>query len=183
MLDFPVLQIRVGYNKPKTYVLTPSRKHLGKAVARKSQQVIAVETLKNPVTRRVLSLIGREIQEIKAMSSDKTHSILSTESLKEFEWRTLLEELHTNAPVLVGILQAATKTRVTRLNGGAIVGMYASILMKHRNPKMNLLQKIVSLVLYSGHAFKQVYHMGASDFAKMKCITCCHFRYMIGCKN
>lgn len=156
-----ILQIQVGCNKPKTYVLTPSRKHLGKAVARRSQQVIAVETLKNPLTRkRVLGLVGREVQkEIKAMVSNKTHSILSTESLAEFEWSTLLEELHTHAPVLAGILQAATKTRVKRLNSDAVVGMCASILIKNRNPKMSLLQKIVSLVLYSGHTCKQVYHV------------------------
>ena len=44
-----LLQIHVGYKKPKTYVLTPSRKRLGKAVARKSQQGIAAENLKNPL--------------------------------------------------------------------------------------------------------------------------------------
>ena len=31
-----------------------------------------------------------------------------------------------------------------------------AIIIKHRNPTLNLLQKIISLVLYSGHSSKQV---------------------------
>ena len=135
-----LLQIQVSYTKPKTFVLTPSRKHLGKALTRKSQRRIAAETLKSPLTRScVLNNVGREVQnEIVKMASDKTGSILKTESMKELEWSAVVVELRTNAPVLISTLQAATKTRVCRSNTNAVVGRCAAILLKHRNPKMSL---------------------------------------------
>ncbi len=53
-------------------------------------------------------------------------------------------------------LTAATKTRTKRTNQEAVIGMCFAIIIKHRNPTLNLLQKIISLVLYSGHSSKQV---------------------------
>ena len=38
-----------------------------------------------------------------------------------------------------------------------VIGTCVAILLKHRNPKLSLLQKIISLVLYAGHASKQVH--------------------------
>lgn len=152
------MQVRVGYTQPKTYTLTPRRKRLGKAVARKCQLGIATETMKNPITRKkILLLVGREVQkEVRNMTADSTHSILGREAWKEFEWDTLLEELQINAPVLLSILQAATRTRAPRSNTKSVIGTRAAILLKHRSPKMSLLQKVISLVLYSGHTSNQV---------------------------
>ena len=98
------------------------------------------------------------------MASDNVHSILSTGSMKEFQWKTLIKELCTYAPVLLNILQAAIKTRVPRSNTNAVVCTCAAILLKHRNPKMSLLQKIISLILYSGHTSKQVYKQFSSKY-------------------
>ena len=77
-----------------------------------------------------------------------------------------MEELHANAPVLISILRAATKTRVCRSNTNAVVGTCTAILLKHRNPKMGLLQKIISLILYSGHASKQVSFANLLQYTK-----------------
>ena len=144
--------------RQKTYVLTPYRKRLGNAVARKCQQGIAEETMKNPSTRkRVLNLVGRELQkEVQKMASDSTNSLLKMEDLKEFEWDKLLQELSTHAPVLLGVLQAATKTRSPRTNTNAVICICAAIIFKQRNSKMSLVQKIISLVLYAGHTSVQV---------------------------
>ena len=38
----------------------------------------------------------------------------------------------------------------------AVIGMCAAILLRHRNTHMNLVQRIISTLLYSGHAPKQV---------------------------
>lgn len=156
----PDVAVRVGYTQPKTYTLTPRRKRLGKAVTRKCQLGIATETMKNPITRKkILLLVGREVQkEVRNMTADSTHSILGREAWKEFEWDTLLEELQINAPVLLSILQAATRTRAPRSNTKSVIGTRAAILLKHRSPKMSLLQKVISLVLYSGHTSNQVYN-------------------------
>ena len=93
------------------------------------------------------------------MTSDNAHSFLCSQSkadLKEFKWDRLHAELSDNAPTLLSILLAATKTRVPRPNAHIVVGTCVAILLKHCNPKMSLLQKIISLVLYAGHASKQV---------------------------
>ena len=90
------------------------------------------------------------------MASDSTNSLLKMEGLKEFEWDALIGELSTHAPVLLGVLQAATKTRSPRTNTNAVIGICAAIIFKQRNSKMSLVQKIISLVLYAGHTSIQV---------------------------
>lgn len=79
----------------------------------------------------------------------------SIDDLNQFQWDRLHRELSTEAPILLSILINATKTRVPRPNSHIIVGTCVSLLLKHRNPKMSLLQKMISIVLYAGHASKQ----------------------------
>ncbi len=160
-LLFLSIQVHVGYTRPKTFFLTPHRKHLGKAVARKSKKTIAAETLKDSSTKGyIVSIIGRELsREVRAMASDPVKSILQSQNpddLKQFKWDTLLRELSKCAPVLSRLLLLATKTKRPRLNQKAVIGVCAAILINHRNSKMNLVQKLASLILYAGHASKQV---------------------------
>lgn len=65
-------------------------------------------------------------------------------------------EISTRAPVLLRILTAATKTRKDRPNQFTVIGMCFALILKHRNPSLNLIQKIISLILYAGHSSKQV---------------------------
>ncbi len=83
-------QVHVGYDRPWKYVLTPSRKSIGKAVARGSTKAVA-EALSKPVTQKyVLEKVGTVIRsELATMCSDKVSSMLhsqSTEAMKEFTW-------------------------------------------------------------------------------------------------
>ncbi len=52
------------------------------------------------------------------------------------------------------------KTRLTkrtyRPSNSAVLGVCASILLRHKNQQMNVLQRVVSLILHRGHAGKQV---------------------------
>ena len=57
----------------------------------------------------------------------------------------------------MSILEGCTKTKVTRVNRKAVMGMCVVLLLKHRFIKMCLVQKIISLILYTGQANKQVY--------------------------
>lgn len=98
-------------------------------------------------------------KEVRGMTSDKVESVLRSQdadSLKTFHWDTLLQELSTFAPILRMLLAAATKTRVPRSNTDTVIGVCAAILLNHKNPRMNLVQKINSLILYAGHSSKQV---------------------------
>lgn len=142
-------------------MLTPHRKNLARAVARQNKKTIAIESLKDPVTKKhVLRIIGREVaKEVKRMASDKVRSVLKSQNvdhLKSFHWNMLLQELSKFAPILSSLFTSATKTRVLRPNTDAVIGMCAAILLNHHNPKMNLVQKINSLILYAGHSSKQV---------------------------
>ena len=128
----------------------------------KSKKVIASEALKDPKTKNyVVEMTGRElVKEVKVMASDGAHSILQSQNpshLKEFSWNMLLNEVSQFAPVLRSLLFSATHTRVPRINTDATVGMCVAMLVNNRNPKMNLVQKINSLLLYAAYTYKQVY--------------------------
>ena len=134
---------------------------MGKALARGSRKKIALECLSDAVTRtHVLKGIGREVrQEMKVMCSEATSSILKSnkkEDLSSFSWSKLSEELSTNAPLFLSILEECTKTRLARPNRQAVVGVCAAVLLKHRFNQMSLLQKILSLILFNGCASKAV---------------------------
>ena len=94
------------------------------------------------------------------MSSDKVGSVMHSDSkteLEQFSWRKILDEVSVNAPVLLNVLTAASKTKTTRSNTQAVIGLCIAILLNHRSKRMNLVQKMVSLILYNGSASKQVH--------------------------
>ena len=107
-----------------------------------------------------IAIIGSKIsREVKSMASSKTDSTMmlkTKECLKSFEWDKFLNEISGRAPILFKILMAATKTRSVRSNQLKVIGMCVAMILKHRNPNLNLLQKMISLILYSGHCSKQV---------------------------
>ena len=93
------------------------------------------------------------------MCSDNVNSILkslNTDELKLFTWDKVLSELKLHAPVLTNILLSCTKTKAVHKNQTGTVGFIASILFKYKYNRMNLVQKIISLILYAGHCAKQV---------------------------
>ena len=149
------------YKTPKTFSLTPIWKRLGEAVARKKRKTIAAEILKDPLLKSyVVELIGKEVaKELKNMSSTKASSVLQSQDvtqLKLFSWDVLLNELSDVAATLKKILICATKARATRSNTNGVIGICSAILLNYRNPRMNLIQKIISLILHAGHSSKQV---------------------------
>ena len=83
-------------------------------------------------------------------------ALLCLGTLKEFTWDKLFEELSFNAPILLSILRDCTQTRRPRTNRSAVIGMCFAILLKYRYLKMNLIQKIISMILYAGDSTKQV---------------------------
>ena len=174
----------MGYKKPKTIVLTPSRKHLGKAVAHKRKMAVARECCKDSGTLKyIVAILGSKMRkEIRTMCSDSTKSFLQSQSKEKLTtglcWDQLHSELSKNAPTLLTFLQACTKTRVPRTNTKAVVGVCAAIILKHRQPKMNLLQKIISLILYAGHASKKVITSNVTS-ALFWCVTFVLYLFMI----
>ena len=151
----------MGYKSPRRYILTPKRKKLGKAVARGFNHSIIRECFSNTTTKKELywKLVQLLRREIKNMCSEKVNSLLldkSSGALSEFSWEKLKNELSSNAPTLFCILQGCTMTKVPRSNRDATIGICAAILLRFHYPKMSLVQRIISIVLYTGHSAKQV---------------------------
>ena len=76
--------------------------------------------------------------------------------MKEFTWEKLLEEVKVLAPMLFRLLQSCTKMRKPINNQDAIVDVLVAIMCRHRHPVSYLFQRLVSLILYSGHMSKRV---------------------------
>ncbi len=88
----------------------------------------------------IVNALRKELaREIRAKASDEVNSGQNPEDLKQFSWDMLLNELSTQ---LKRLLSLAAKTKIARSNTNAVVGMCAALLIKHCNPKMNLVQKI-----------------------------------------
>ena len=154
-------QVRVGYKRPRTFLLTPQRKHLGKAVARRSKKAIAAECMKDhTVKKHILKSVGKLVHgEIKKFCSDSANSILRRDDpqcIKTFSWESFSSEISKFAPVMKGILQATCKRRISRTDFNVVMCVCVALLLRNRNPRMNLIQKIISLILYGGHSSKQV---------------------------
>lgn len=142
----------------KWYPVTPSRKRLVKAVARRSFSSIANNTWSNVKVRPYLmNLFHRELRkEIKTLQS--TSLLLQSEPkhLVSFKWKSFDEELKLKAPMFHSLLFQLTYTRLSRHNQSAVMCTCAAIILKHRYQKMSLIHKMISCVLYHGHCSKEV---------------------------
>ena len=112
--------------------------------------------MKKENTKQVGLMVRKELQGI---CSDIYNSIFcehSVASIKQFNWDTLISELEDKTPLTLHLLQNCfphqAKSEVTY----PVICMCMAILMKGRNQKMCMLQAMVSLILYAGHAGKQV---------------------------
>ena len=163
------LQVQVGYElDPRTYTLTPSRKPLGKHIARSNKLAIARDCIHDPALRKcVVRVLGHQLLcELRSLCSDKVASILRScnlSKLSSFTWDTLLSEMCEHAPTLLGLLKICTtkrkKTHEYNTRRSAVISMCVALLCKLQNKSMNLVQKMISLILYTGHCSKKVPHI------------------------
>lgn len=119
------------------------------------------QCFRDPVSRGfILKRIGQLVHaEVRTMCSDRVKSVLQSnkcDDLKNFRWSRVMDEMKVHAPVLLSILVSCTKTKHPRSNQIATVCFVASVLFKFRYARMNVFQKVLSLILYAGHCGKQV---------------------------
>lgn len=157
-----MIQVQVHYQKKaRNYNLTPSRKKVGKAVARGSKKAVIRECIKDPLMHKyTIQILGRQLRiELASLCSEAANSILrkqSPDALYGFSWGKLHDELQARAPTFLSLLEMCTYTRKPRRNRMGVIGMCAALLLKYRFGKMSLVQRVVSLLLYAGHSGKQV---------------------------
>ena len=147
-----------SYSKQRSYCITPKlRKIICKPLVSGSHHVPARRCLKDScVNKYILKGIGMSLQH--EIASIMFGSCKLSPARQKCEYigisDTLLHEVKTWAPTLFSILEAHTYTRRARPNCKAVVGMIVAILCKHRQSSASLLQRLVSIVLYSGHSSK-----------------------------
>ena len=148
-------------SKPKSYVLTPRRKQLCRPLARGSRCSFARRCLKdNSIRKYIIKGLGSSLKhEVARLCSDDTAFVLrdtTSLGLKELQWEKVLNQAKDMAPTLLDLLYSCTKTKTLRRNQNAIIGVLLAVLCKHRRPVASVFQRLVSLILYSGHSSKRV---------------------------
>ncbi len=114
----------------------------------------------NVVKKHIIRLVSNIVHvEMKKLCSESAQSVLcksDPETIKLFSWKTLKCELAAVAPVLNRVLESTGVTHKNRPNFDAVVCLCVALLARNRNPKMSLVAKIFSLILYAGHSSKEV---------------------------
>ena len=152
----------MSISNQRTHILTPTRKRIGKSIARKSNKAVAEECMKSEGIRKyILQHLGVLLRrELKTVCSENVNSVLKHKFEPEhnlFCWDALHQELSIHAPLLLRVFTECTQTRHKRTNRTAVIGMCCSILLKYRYMKMSAVQRIISIILYAGHSSKMVH--------------------------
>lgn len=141
--------------------MTPSRRQICKPLLRRNFPSFAKKCTQNVTTRKAMikSLSSILKKEVAALCSNTFPSVMRCKPKQisvDFGFKSLLKELSCQAPTLLELLKSCLKTKTPRVNVNLIVAMIAALICKHRRSSCSLLQRVISLVLYSGHSSKQV---------------------------
>lgn len=145
------------------FTLTPARSHIGRSLAHRSGMAFARHSLSHPLFRlsiikQVKSIVYDEVQSLCSEGSVQSMLQRSTsEGLEMLNWSDLVCDMRQRAPVLTAVLTAAMSRKKTEQTFAteSLASCFA-VLLKGRNQRMSLLQRITSLILYAGHAGKPV---------------------------
>ena len=149
--------------KPRSYAVTPTRRKICKPLVRSNYRSFATTTMKNHSAKAVLTVLGQMLQkEVASLCSTKFKSVLAQSPkniLVDFSGMVnrFICEMEARAPTLLWLLRWTLKTRQARGNTNLIIAIITSMMCKHRKASVCQLQRIVSLVLYTGHSSKQVF--------------------------
>ncbi len=93
--------------------------------------------------------------EMRDISSQHHESILldTVEAVKHFSWETVITELQNMTPTLMHLLMNLIRNPS---KNKPLLCLLASQLLKHRFPKLGLVQRAVSVLLYGNGTNKQV---------------------------
>lgn len=89
------------------------------------------------------------------MCSDSFQSILrlkTNDSVKNFHHiiTTIIHEMQRNTPTLLSLLKSCLKTRKPRPNTDVFLAVIMCIICKNRRPAACIIQRVFSLLLYTG---------------------------------
>ena len=115
----------------------------------------------------IVRVVGKELaKELKqACLVDSILRSRDPKTIESFTWNKLLTKLQSTCPLTLALLKNCTtsfrsakaKRGPQSVNTDMVVAMCCSILLRARTRGMNIVQRLVSVLLYGGHASKQVY--------------------------
>ena len=131
--------------------MTPRRRKLCRPIVRSSHCSLARKCLQDQRVRgHITKNLGVSLRkEIAALRPNVAN-------LTEWRWEDMLDLVKLKAPTVLSLIQSCTKTKRHRQNQNAIVGVLVLTLCRHRRPSASIFQRLVSLILYAGHASKIV---------------------------
>ena len=139
--------------------LISRNKKYAKAIVRSKNpsKSLALQVLKDPAAYPwLLKGIGLMLRyEVKKLCSNKVNLIQRSKASGSFPWEDIFEEANVNCPTLTNLLLALTSTK--SLRGNRVYLVCAIIRMLYRCSRMSLFQKLISVLLYSGHVGTTVF--------------------------
>ena len=141
-------------------IITPERRRIVKAIARKNMRSFSSATLhsQSSTSKSVINRVSKLMRdEMKAISADGDKSIVQDkiEGIKHFKWSVLFQELSQRMPFSVQLILSLVSGRNDN-HRVILVCFVFSILLKNRCPKMALAQRAISILLYGNGCSKQV---------------------------
>ena len=133
----------------------PVRKHVIKRYARKTYPFsVSCLTKSKATSEHVLNGVVRKIKgELKLMGSQQHNSLLrdTNEAVRQFSWETVWLEMMRDVPTLTKFFM-----KLIPKIGKPLLCFLISVILKQRSPKLCLVQRAISVLLYGNSASKQV---------------------------
>ena len=146
--------MKVQYNSgPRIYNMTPSRELMAKQLARRDYRSLSkafVNAHSNAAIEEIGSIVKKEIKHICSSSHNSLLRSCATD-IKRFSWESVWEELKENTPKLVLLLSVICPKGSIILKSTIIC-----MVLKQSNPKMSLLQRVISVLMYGNAVHKSV---------------------------
>ena len=126
-------------------------------------KAVLEQDIKNAVIHQLLVKLNDECTNLCRKSVISPFRTIPVDQMASFKWKDMVEELQQRAPILFTVLQSVASRNDHRNTVKTTTAHYpgicsaAAIILKERNREMCGLQSIVSLLMYSCHAEKQVH--------------------------
>ena len=150
-----------------------------------AKAVLEREDVKEEVIKQLLREINEECSKLCSKTAISPYRTIPVDQLAGLKWKDMAEELQQKAPllfsVLLSIVSRNDNRNVVKVAAAHYPGIcsVAAILLKERNREMCGLQSLVSLLMFSCHAEKQVYCIYNTIFIRV----CTILKYVLIIKN
>ena len=143
--------------------ITNSMRTLCRSVGRGRRSSVVNQVMKDKVMRQIaVNKIGKLLRkELISSCGVKSQTLFSggIDDLKIFSWDKMAADLKRTAPVLHSLLEhclSANRSQVRSLNSKILMSLIGGILLRNANERVNIIQKLLSIILAASHAPKHV---------------------------